>query len=558
MGDGKRAGDRAQMWNGPGENFAMDASVAVRCGVVRFVLSLLAVVLSSLCGPVLAQSDAVRFAEIQVVDNASGRGIPLVTLTTVDDQQWVTDNLGRVVVEDGELLGQQVFFKVTSPGYEVAKDGFGIAGVRLQLAAGSSHVVQIERTQVAERLYRVTGRGRFGHSQRAGKSVAAGEQGIRGQVVGQDSVQTAVFGGRMHWFWGDTNRISYPLGLFRTAGAVSELPAPGQWQPEQGVPLQYFTREDGFVRAMVDIPEREGVVWIQGVCTVLDVDGEERMVCQYSRRRGLADPLEQGHLIWNSDRELFEVFEQIDLSEQWRQLGEHPLRVSAADVADAAGTEWLCFGRPFPVVRVPATVAAVRDRRAYESWTCIDPQSDAERPRPLRTAGGVLDYAWRKLPPVTQQLERRWLRDGLIQESELRLLPQAAGTNGERVLFHAGTVYFNSHRGRWILIGNEQATTRDADSYLGEVYYSEAETAQGLFRTAVRIATHPGQSFYNPCQHPEFDGRGGREVYFEGTYTNMFTQSPATPLYNYNQLMYRLDLDAEQIRSVFGEPAVRP
>jgi len=34
-------------------------------------------------------------------------------------------------------------------------------------------------------------------------------------------------------------------------------------------------------------------------------------------------------------------------------------------------------------------------------------------------------------------------------------------------------------------------------------------------------------------------------VYFEGTYTNTFTRSPATPRYNYNQLMYRLDLSGE-------------
>ncbi len=543
---------QGQMRNGQVRNREWNKHVVVWGGRCRSGLSLLLLVTSSVLDSVQAQQESVRFAEIRVVDKVSGRGIPLVTLTSVDDQQWITDNLGRVVVDDGELLGQQVFFKVTSPGYEVAKDGFGIAGVRLQLAVGSIHVVQIERRQVAERMYRVTGRGRFGHSLRAGRTAGVDEEGIRGQVVGQDSVQTAVFGGRMHWFWGDTNRISYPLGLFRTAGAVTAVPKSGSWQPEQGIPLQYFTREDGFVRAMVDVPDREGVVWIQGVCTVVDADGHERMVCQYSRRRGLAEPLEQGHLIWNPAGELFEVLEQIELSERWRQLGEHPVKMSDA------GREWLCFGRPFPVVRVPATLAAVKDREAYESWTCIDPRSDAERPRPLRTADGVLDYAWRRLPPVTQQLERRWLREGLIEESELRFLPQAEGTDNQRVMFHAGTVYFNGHRGRWILIGNEQATNRDADSYLGEVYYSEAETAQGPFHKALRIATHPGQSFYNPCQHPEFDAAGGREVFFEGTYTNMFTDSAATPLYNYNQLMYRLDLGAEEIRSVFGTAAVRP
>ena len=42
-------------------------------------------------------------------------------------------------------------------------------------------------------------------------------------------------------------------------------------------------------------------------------------------------------------------------------------------------------------------------------------------------------------------------------------------------------------------------------------------------------------------------------VYFEGTYCNTFTSSPATQRYNYNQIMYRLDLDRPELRKVFGE-----
>ena len=33
-------------------------------------------------------------------------------------------------------------------------------------------------------------------------------------------------------------------------------------------------------------------------------------------------------------------------------------------------------------------------------------------------------------------------------------------------------------------------------------------------------------------------------IYFEGTYTKMFSRDdPGTPRYEYNQIMYRLDLD---------------
>jgi hypothetical protein len=36
---------------------------------------------------------------------------------------------------------------------------------------------------------------------------------------------------------------------------------------------------------------------------------------------------------------------------------------------------------------------------------------------------------------------------------------------------------------------------------------------------------------------------GGRTIHFEGTYTNDFSGNPyKTPRYNYNQVLYRLDL----------------
>jgi hypothetical protein len=43
--------------------------------------------------------------------------------------------------------------------------------------------------------------------------------------------------------------------------------------------------------------------------------------------------------------------------------------------------------------------------------------------------------------------------------------------------------------------------------------------------------------------HPFFDQDGGRTIYFEGTYCNTFSGNPEqTARYDYNQVMYRLDL----------------
>ncbi|MEZ6059256.1 MAG: hypothetical protein R3C19_02730 [Planctomycetaceae bacterium] len=56
-------------------------------------------------------------------------------------------------------MNQQVFFHVASHGYEFPADGFGYHGTRVKTVPGGSATLKIKRTNVAERLYRVTGAG---------------------------------------------------------------------------------------------------------------------------------------------------------------------------------------------------------------------------------------------------------------------------------------------------------------------------------------------------------------------------------------------------------------
>ncbi|MGD8831398.1 MAG: hypothetical protein PVF57_12415, partial [Pseudomonadales bacterium] len=63
------------------------------------------------------------------------------------------------------------------------------------------------------------------------------------------------------------------------------------------------------------------------------------------------------------------------------------------------------------------------------------------------------------------------------------------------------------------------------------------------WQRAVRIATHTHYAFYNPVQHDFLDEAGGRVIFFEGTYSHTFsTTEEPVPRYDYNQLLYRLDL----------------
>ena len=88
-----------------------------------------------------------------------------------------------------------------------------------------------------------------------------------------------------------------------------------------------------------------------------------------------------------------------------------------------------------------------------------------------------------------------------------------------------------------------------SSSYLGEVWYAESDTPLGPWCYARKVVTHDSYSFYNPKHHPYLDQDNGRLIYFEGTYTHTFsgTSEKATPRYDYNQIMYRLDLSDERL-----------
>jgi hypothetical protein len=197
-----------------------------------------------------------KYFKIQVVDDQTGRGVPLVELRTVHQVRYFTDSAGWVAFDEPELMGRKVFFQVRSHGYQFPKDGFGNDGLALDVAEGATARIKIKRLNIAERLYRVTGEGIYRDSVLLGLPAPIHQPLLNGQVAGQDSVVAAMWRGKVRWFWGDTNRLSYPLGLFQVSGATSSLPGQGGLDPSVGVDLDYFVDEKGFSRAMCPFPGR--------------------------------------------------------------------------------------------------------------------------------------------------------------------------------------------------------------------------------------------------------------------------------------------------------------
>ena len=265
---------------------------AIRSSVFVMFLSLLAQPTGRL---VHAQDPAPQhFFGIHVVDEQTGRGVPLVELETVNHLRYVTDSAGWIAFHEPGLMGEPVFFHVKSHGYEHTKDGFGFAGLVLTPEPGQEAVVRVQRTNVAQRLYRMTGEGIYRDSMLLGKPVPLVKPLGTGKVAGQDSAMAVPYRDKIYWFWGDTNRMRYPLGQFWTSGATSPLPGLDGVDPNLAVNLDYFVGDDGFSRPMARLGVETGLIWIDAVCVLPDQQGRSRLVCHYAHMKSLGEMLDHG------------------------------------------------------------------------------------------------------------------------------------------------------------------------------------------------------------------------------------------------------------------------
>ena len=516
----------------------------------KIYLTILLVVLISSCSimsleqqPSASEDSSSEYFKIQVVDRQTGRGVPLVELRTTNNIRYFTDSDGIAAFYEPGLMDREVFFFVESHGYEFPKDGFGFHGKRLKTTTGGSAVIKINRINIAERLYRVTGQGIYCDSVLTGHPVPLQNPVLNGQVTGQDSVYSCIYRDRLFWLWGDTNRPSYPLGHFGTAGAVSNLPEHGGLDPAIGVNLEYYVAKNGFSRPICPFKE-PGMIWLDGLLTVDDNEGRQRMVAKFARMKSLGQAYERGLVVFNDETQSFEPLVRSSADFLPYSDSGHAFRVSVDS------KEYYYFGIQFPLavrMRVRAKWEDILDANHYEVLTSLGPEISSDGDTQL------LDLAKNENPC-------RWLCAGELidggiftKASLIKALKDEKKDmhlydieSGKRITPHGGSVYFNAYRNRWIMITVQQF---GEPSYLGEVWYAEADSPVGPWAYARKIVTHDKYSFYNPKQHPYFDKDGGHVIFFEGTYTHTFSGSAenATPRYDYNQIMYRLNLDDSRL-----------
>ena len=432
------------------------------------------------------------FCRIEVVDRQNGWPVPLVELRTTHQQRFVTDNAGVIAFDSPELMGRETWFDVVGHGYEIPKDGFGYRGVRLKPEAGKTLKVEVTRTIIARRIGRLTGGGLFAESQKLGGALDWKESG----VLGCDSVQNAVHRGKLFWLWGDTTLANYPLGIFHSSSATTAIQPLRSFEPPLRMTLEHFTDKDGKPRGVAKMPG-DGPTWISGYVSLMDNTRTPRLVGLFAKIKPPLEAYQFGLCVWDETKSQFEPLRVI-----WTKTTASPKPPLLPDGhpafwKDERGREWLLIGNPLPTFRCPATFEAWQDTNTWETLT----------PHPSLTSA----------------------------------------SDGKPVKPHSGSIAWNPWRKRWVTVFVEN---NGKPSSLGEVWYAEAIAPTGPWGKAVKVLTHENYTFYNPRLHPEFTAQDSPVLMFEGTYSQTFADKPQpTPRYDYNQILYRLDLD---------DPALRP
>lgn len=470
-----------------------------------------------LAGEIIASERSRHSFGIHVVDETTGAGVPLVELRMIHGMSWISDNHGWIDFHEPGLMDRELAFLVSGPGIAFPKDGFGYSCFRTRSTPGQETTVRVKQTNIATRIGRLTGQGLYRDSELLGKRAPVANGNSVG-LLGQDSVQAVEYQDKIFWLWGDTSIARYPLGNFHTTCAWTARDA----DPEKGLHYEYFTQPDSphVLRPMLPLTE-PGAVWMFGLLAQRDAGGRERVFAGYSRQKGLVPADEKGIAEYLPEKGRFEVVSAREKTEAWRMPMGHAVRV-----VTSAGDHWY-FSAPFAHVRARADVADLLRADAYEM---------------LRFDTRISQWLWQRGQAPTTAAEEKILLEKNLMPTGMARYQLRERETGHVIRIHGASIQWNAYRKRFVMIG-VQAGERDDPSPLGEVWYAESEAIDGPWNSAVKVASHPAYSFYNPIHHPFFDRDGGRIIYFEGTYTKEFSgQSQATPRYDYNQLLYRLDL----------------
>ncbi len=552
--------------------------IAIVVAVVLCGGMIVPAILSVLGESALSDSDVLPpeldYFNIRVVDKATGRGVPLVQLRTTNSTVYYTDSNGNIAYYEPGLMDNDVFFYISAHGYQFNENTFGIVGKTLKAVPGGEYVLEVERINIAERLYRVTGQGIYSDTVDLGLEAPIDNPVINSEVMAQDAAYAVEYKGSIFWIFNDTLITDDSGDSFRITGATSKLPSDGGLDPKDGVNLEYITEDNGIAKSIfkkVDgDPENAS---LSGLMVVKDKDNKDRLVAFYQLSNSKGTVIERGVTVYDDENQVFDERFMLETEED-------SVIVDAWNSPFGKTTKYTDKGKNYylitksdpyvwPVVRVPATLDAVTDLSQYESYSPYKQgitKSDATQlnrklsgaktdGETIKGASWLKDfleldssgnpvYSWKKdTEPMTAVNEKKLISHGVVDEKDA--LFQIKDNNRELKLKEV-SISYNEYRDAWVMI----ALQLNGTSPSGEVWFAEAKSPVGPWSTPKKVVTHDQYSFINLSQYGFFNEDGGKAIYFDGTYTADFSPNKdglRTPKYDYNRIMYRLDLTDERL-----------
>jgi hypothetical protein len=464
---------------------------------------------------------------VRAIDRLTRRGIPLVLLRTLEET-FVSDSQGFVADCRADHAAKLVAFAVSSDGYSLA-DG----SASLQVTPGQVATIELDRQNVAERLYRVTGEGIYRDSHLLGLTTPLAHPLIDGLVMGQALAGEQLFKGQVFWVWSDTFGPAHPLETVRVSAAVSVLPGQmGALDPQVGVDTQYFVGADGTAKAAIDnLAPASTPMELTSLLSVSAVGETERLFAVYAKLAADSTVVARGLAEYSASKQLFVPTAVTYAPDEGIRPDGQPI------LFRQGGVDEFYFSAP---VRIAATAKALTTPATYEAWTALDP---ATPQNVLRAPNGSAAYAWRAGAPLTTAAALAAAGLGKDQSIDDRATDPSTGA-------HVGALSsggaWNARRGRFVRILERMG---GASSAGGETWYLEGDTPMGPWVYAIQILTHTAYSFSNPWIHGDLGHANDRFMLFEGTYSKRFEseKTPVTPRYDTNQIMYRLDVDDQRL-----------
>ena len=140
-----------------------------------------------------SEGEPSRYFAIEVVDEQTGRGVPMVELQATSGARYYTDSAGLVAFHEPGLMDKRVFFAVSAHGYELPRTALASAASRLRLSPEGSRSSRSSGSISPSGSIAITGQGIYRDTILLGRKAPIAEPLLNAQVTGQDSVLAAVY-----------------------------------------------------------------------------------------------------------------------------------------------------------------------------------------------------------------------------------------------------------------------------------------------------------------------------------------------------------------------------